>query len=555
MLHQLPCDILSIVGSYLNSVDVTCLWSTGNSKLQHYLSSRHVIPKFVIRKEGTLLKSDHFRSVCARFPALLHLTIHCRHKIVDENIKYLPVTLETFSCNNAFDLTDACIALLPRTLKSLILRKNNHITDAGILMLPRHLTELQLHDNTLLTNVGLASLPPTLCMLELPSLEPITGGNAYFPPGLEYLDFQRDGATVACIPSLPPSLKTLVVPIDIRATSDSRHDLPRSLTTYRNTFTLNDGYAIGKFPDMLKELVLWSSMNCDELEILPRGLQTLHVMFPESCKGKKLRNLVLSLPSTLTDLKIIRDNYLTDEMIGLLPRTLRIFSVDDNDLLSHECVSQLPRDLESLDIGCTDNFTGEYVTHLPPRLKFLFIEYTMTDAHISLLPRTLTSLELPTADLTESCVAHLPPKLTHLETSIKTIQRWSPRRPKLTKFPSTMLTLNIGLTINLQNIDTLPHASLRKLTLTADQDYFFLMRCLPPGLQKLTLYGQDPCTNECVRLLPPRLRSLYLSQNTKLTKDCIVHLPKTLTRLDLPRNPHFNGNGFTLLQQERASIL
>lgn len=188
----------------------------------------------------------------------------------------------------------------------------------------------------------------------------------------------------------------------------------------------------------------------------------------------------LDLPGALTALTICEVETETWEWASLsfmkkLPRGLLYLDMDDFPII----------------------FNDEYAEHLPPGLTTLTLSSThdnMTNAAVSLLPRSLTFLELfENTTIDDDGVAFLPPHLTHL-----------------------VLYSNTHLTDR-------------------------AMHLLPRTLKSLNLDGNDLISNEGVSHLPPCLTCLSMNGNTRLTSECFVELPRGLTWLDIASVGGING--------------
>lgn len=195
-------------------------------------------------------------------------------------------------------------------------------------------------------------------------------------------------------------------------------------------------------------------------------------------------------------------------------------------------------------------FVTSLIKHLPFGMTILRIPHMaqrITDEDISLLPRTLTWLDMANNKiLTNGAISGLPQSLTHLN--------WASvaRVNDLRHFPSTLQTLIIeccpflshGLVTHEEN-NTVCYSLVTKVDLARNASFDVLRHVASPKLVSLSLFHNKYVTDNDTLWLQhcTRLTRLNLANAVLLSDTTMFNLPETLLHLDIGNNGEITDHG------------
>ena len=153
--------------------------------------------------------------------------------------------------------------------------------------------------------------------------------------------------------------------------------------------------------------------NLEFYSMLPSSLTNLRIIKPLKVDNKIFWNL----PASLLHLTLEEDQSLTDPCTEKLPPNLKTFKLPLNAKLTNKAIKTLPKTIETLNLHSSLQIDDGALPHLPITLTDLDISWAnISPAGLKLLPRGLRSLDIEFAEpLDETCDAsHLPSSLTKL---------------------------------------------------------------------------------------------------------------------------------------------
>lgn len=539
------------------STSLTCLslrWIHVDYKPNRAAGFVSMLPKSLLRLETSLTfscSSNHpdFLSDWSQAPPhLQHVTLIRCDSYPNDDFSWLPRSLETFEIDGTPPWSPAFLHSLPPRLKSFgNIKKHRNATFEAINThwvreLPQFLTVLHTHDK--LSGALIPLLPKTLTTLE--SHQP---GTIYWSELRAHLVKIGDEGLILG----STSSAGLHSPFQERVDSV----WPPGLTLLR---------------------LMGKGMNVDDLELLPRTLQTLHVVLGYD-KAATPNTLVMangdtsmgsievvkvkSLPPALTRLSLclapMQPSISFELEKGVFPSTLRKLLLADashpSGCLNPKCFEDpriFPPSLRSLYIGLSASSAvisgmATPATYLSStgltRLKLDF--WIFGDWHFKLLPRTLIKLNLKVTSFNLG-LTKLNPNPTELDPTARDappsiemdIAEGLP--PSLTYMEMTSAGRETTTAIfSPLSFASLPH--LKKLAVQSCGKFPSpIIRSLSRELEVLAI----PLTNLSEKDAPflssyPRLYSLSLGvscgNNLKIAK----HWPLAVFRLPLPHNPKF----------------
>jgi len=205
--------------------------------------------------------------------------------------------------------------------------------------------------------------------------------------------------------------------------------------------------------------------------------------------------------SNLTKLDLSRNEWLDD--ITAMRDMSQLTSVDllGDTVISNKDLSNLPRSLTTLDLNGAQ-ITDAGIKDLPRSLISLDLRDTqITDAGIKDLPRSLTTLDLNGARITDAGIKDLPRSLTTLDLNGAQITD-----AEIKDLPRSLTALSLAYTqVTDAGIFDLP-STLTSLDLVGDHRFTDAgIKNLPSSLTSLDLYGTK-VTEAGIQSLPPRIK-------------------------------------------------
>lgn len=282
--------------------------------------------------------------------------------------------------------------------------------------LPRSLTELACNErrserHTLDPN-AVKHLPRGLFSLKIPNLPLTRSGIAHLPPHLTELDCliaeAVEGEQIGN--ALPPNLTDLTLAMSYRPTSAFWTSLATTLPL--QTLTISSKFDIlpTQLPPNLTALISqYHAFNEELSTTMPRGLRRLATAYNFMDVA-----IARTLPPSLQVLQgLVLKEGSSGAVIAVLPRTIRVLQVNSID--------------------------SEGVAALPPQLTELRAPTTFFEP-VSLLPRSLLSLETSAPSYSRNALLQLPPKLTYLDLGV-----WAPIDADMGDvFPQTLRKLQFS---------------------------------------------------------------------------------------------------------------
>lgn len=320
--------------------------------------------------------------------------------------------------------------------------------------------------------------PPHLRSLRLRT--PLVHSALALPSTLVFLEIADFSAPLGWTESLPRSLKTLIV-AHILATDEAIQGLPRSLTYLNSLVCESNESSLDYLPPNLTYLTLVTSSDFDG-DCLPFGLKTLN-MDPPPPKSGDRNWKVQNLPPFITELNIGAST--VKSVISFKPSTRKAPRLEDD----HDSPLDIDADYE--DVSSEDDSAMD-IDHEP-----------------TLLPITTCSMALCNSQPFESTLSFLPPTVTKLCLTFRTLGielDW------LSWLPRSLLEFHFSGFLTDSHLSAKSASNPDSLSTSAGKAGDNLEPTLPPSLTALRL--QSPS-------------SAYYS----VTSTSLKHLPRSLLHL------------------------
>jgi hypothetical protein len=438
-----------------------------------------------------------------------------------------------------------------------------HINVFFFVNLPRHLQSLRLtgtHAPVQLKDDHLIFLPSNIVHLDLSAIELKTLKPISWPRDLRSLSIVcASGNQATILLGVSNGLEHLKVIGKDRRRSEIPFDLiPPALTSLEMILPVDPVEAIKKLPRSLKKLAfrvnLGQYLTREMAEFLPPMLESISGL---DCSEEAVQ----FLPKTLTHLnpRLIAKR----DMLSVLPPGLGSISFGTADVpmsslprsitwlelfkFAAEPFVDLPPKLTRLDVSTHISLSTIEVRSLPRTLKMISFSFQpfQSDDAVSELPKNLNSLEWPltgVGHLSNACLSLLPRSLTSLtipSTAAQVVDdHWIPDMNCFSEMKhlkirsiSSSLTSNV-LTRLPRNLIVLEMA----LYGIIHQDHLIQ---LPKSLYRLALSSMQFCgiTNNLVSQLPRKLVQLELPSCAYLTSWAAADLPPALTLFEIDGQP------------------
>lgn len=489
--------------------------------MQHLRRARRI---FVTKQESddTILPADAWGEIIAKLPNI-HLLLALVSKSLRITVDGLRTAIVLEDCH---PLRDRHINHLPPNLRSLSMMPNPNfvldLTDDCIPALPRTLEVLDLHCTSSIQTI--ADLPTTIQRLGV-AIHYDHATNQPLPPGLRHLDV----LSVVSWSSLPVSLASLHLRqernlhrIHITQTASHFSGL-RHLHILRSAFqpfqTIDPAFFSHLLPPTLLSLHLEHSVSTVGAPICPSGLTSLRIwslnIIPSGGPHR-------GLPVTLRELHIRKAGALSWAALGISAltdlRTLHIPDVQDGQPLADSLVS----------FTCLRGFSDCHIRFLPRFLQALTVPLQtfdcpplskacwLTDGAIGRLPRSITALHIPDADVTNAAFLHLPRGLRHVTLPYTALLTST----VAAHLPDGLLSLHI--------------TSFSWAILPTDKAIDdAILGALPRSITSLDIRGSFKLSASGLSHLPPHLVTLCLRSPIHLPEAAVRHLPASIRAITI----------------------
>ena len=392
-LTAIPNDVLDqILSSEKSSMAALGLWLTGDKLMQHRIARSVSVVTFQDQQE---FSTSRFPKFIENLTVLKSLTIiggpHplLSYRLVWKSLRHLPQSLKKLVLR--YPGSSDLLVLHPLEEGALLASRLSSATHWTMKTAFPELTTLEVHGIEDLSRVKVSEW--TEHMRHLPSsltdftAAPFIGTSEIgqlLPRQLQSLSLPFLRPSAKFFEHLPPHLTRLCGQLDMYYQNTDQGDttlksLPRTLTEAECRFEVTP----------------------DRLQLLPRGLTTLHVPYYEN-------NLDFDLGGTFPLLKEIQMQICSKATIRSMPDTVKSLSLAMQDI---EIQAFWPRNLTRLTLeGMHQTISARA---LPPQLLHLVLSLVKLDTEdISNLPRSLLTLRMPLDNAMKEF--EFPPRLTHL---------------------------------------------------------------------------------------------------------------------------------------------
>ena len=279
------------------------------------------------------------------------------------------------------------------------------------------------------------------------------------------------------------------------------------------------------------------TLKDSDLSLLPRTLLNLDL----SCNHKITVACAQYLPCTLQTLAVAKQSVLRELAESYLTRL--------SARLSSDTVSNTTDNIDPLVWSAEDGTLNlpkwvmsqlsvaglEKIKNIPVKRMTLSHAPHLSDAHIAVLPSTLTHLnfdEQSGASITDECIRRLPRQLRslHLPTTLLSCFAATHLPPALTE---------LSLPITSQFVSDIPLPSGLTSLRLGDTSLFSDFSILPKSLQHIDLGRCPVFTDADFAKLPSQILAFSISENSLITSQSIPQLPRTLTSLRIGGNALF----------------